>query len=562
MRRRKLHINVSAIVLITTAVAIFGTAYIVSWRVGLTAEENAKVAAGERLQQLAYQMSDKADRGIDERMSDVASIINSPDLTKPIVPTSAKQEVVDVNSKLYPQYSFVGIADTSGKVVASTNGLLLGNSVAAKDWFQEALKANHGSLVTEDVHKAALLAKLLPANPNGDPLRFIDIAGPLYDTNNTLQGVVGVHLSFNWIDSIRKELILPNEQRDKVEVTLLGADNKILLDNDSKIVGEPLQLEAAKRASANANGYTIESWPGETTQYVTGYYGSQGYNNYKGLGWKVLVRQPTTVAFAAAKKEADSIRHTGIILGTIMSVIGFIVTWIVLNRERKLEKAQANFVSLASHQLQSPATAVKQQLGLIVEGYAKEPADVKHFAEAAYESNNKQIEIINDLLNTARLETGTMKLITSKVDIVKLIKGVVDEQKISLKEGQRLVFDEPAQPVYGIFDETKIMMCVTNLVSNAIKYTPESGAVHIVLAHTPKVLKITVKDSGVGISSKDQKKLFKKFGRVENPLSGKVQGTGLGLFLVKQIIDLHKGTITIQSVVNKGTSFIIEIPKE
>lgn len=549
-------------ILVVTIAAILGSSYIISWQTGGAAENEAKKSAGERLQQLAYQMSDKADRGIDERLSDVYAMMLSPTLNTPGSTIAAKQQVMMNIGKTYPQYSFAAVTDPNGKVLASKDNLLIGANVSARPWFKEAVKAKQGQLITEDVHTALLLAKLLPQNPNGEPLRFIDVAGPLYDTTGKLQGVVGVHLSFNWIDDIRNDLIQPNERRDKVQVSILGRDNTVLLGPGPKDATKPMDLAAAKDAMPGKNGYTIETWPDDGQRYLTGYFGSQGFDKFEGLGWKILVRQPVSVAFAAPAQEAESLRRSGIALGAITALVATFVVWRVLRREKKLEEAQLSFVSLASHQLRTPATAVKQQLGLIVEGYATQKKDIDNFVHKAYDSNLSQLAIIEDLLSVARMDSGKMELTKTRTNIVKLVDDVVEEQKASKKEGQHIRFEKPTKEVFANVDSTKVKMTVANFLSNAIKYTPEKGSISVSIRDEAKTIRISVTDTGVGISKHDQKKLFAKFSRVENPLSAKVQGTGLGLYLAKQIAVMHGGSVRVDSENGKGSTFILQLPKE
>lgn len=561
LRVRNYRPSLTILVLIVSVAAIIGTSYLVSWRVGRSAEQSEQAAAGERLQQLAYQMSDKADRGLDERVRGVYLITHSVSLTNPATALATKQLIVSNIGRTYPEYSFVGITDTKGILTVSKDGLLMGVDVSQRPWFKEAIAAKKGEIITQDVHEALLLAKLLPPSASGEPLRFIDIAGPLFDSSGTLLGVVGVHLSFDWIDGIRQDLIQPNEQRDKVEVTLLSADNKVLLGPGGDAESGRLALTASDGAMPGMGGYTIERWP-DGIDYLTGYFGSQGFGDYKGLGWKVLVRQPVSIAFAQPAAQAESLRSTGLLLGVLSSLIISLLLWQILKREKELKAAQTSFISLASHQLRTPATAVKQQLGMIIDGYASTTEDIRSFVQAAYKSNESQLDIIEDLLSVAHIDSGKLAIEKEPSDIGDIITSVVREQLPSKKESQEIKWNPPQTPVIAHVDGTKIAMCIGNLLSNAIKYTPEAGEIHVDLAADEQTVTIKVTDTGYGISKEDQNKLFKKFGRVENPLRAKIKGTGLGLYLVKKIMMLHKGRVWVESEDGKGAAFILQLPKE
>lgn len=229
---------------------------------------------------------------------------------------------------------------------------------------------------------------------------------------------------------------------------------------------------------------------------------------------------------------------------------------------KRVDDIKSNFISIASHQLRTPATAVKQNLGLIIEGIATKDSDKARFIQAAYESNEYQLAIIEDILNIARIEAGTVKLDKNEVELGALIQKVVDEQKASAKSGQKIAYSVPVKKVTVNADATKLKMCIGNLLSNAIKYTPEGGRITLDVHKLDSGVEVRVRDTGVGISQEDQAKLFSKFSRVDNPLSAKVGGTGLGLYLVRELIRMHEGEVSVTSSAGKGSTFIIKLPKE
>lgn len=243
--------------------------------------------------------------------------------------------------------------------------------------------------------------------------------------------------------------------------------------------------------------------------------------------------------------------------------IGAIEVFRDITRENEVEMAKDEFLSLASHQLRTPATAVKQFLGLILEGYTKSKQEADTFLKDAYDSNDEQLLIIDDILNVAKIEAGKLELNADQVDLTQLVDHAVAELKASAKTKKHiLTLEVPDHSITLSADKLKIMMSVQNLITNAIKYTPDGGKIAVTLTETSKHVTITVRDNGIGISRADQGKLFSKFGRIQTDFTIHVPGTGLGLYLVKQYIDMHGGAIRIQSKVGHGTAFIIELPKE
>lgn len=227
-----------------------------------------------------------------------------------------------------------------------------------------------------------------------------------------------------------------------------------------------------------------------------------------------------------------------------------------------ISRTKDEFVALASHQLRTPATAVKQYLGMVLQGYAGEITDLQaEMLSKAFDSNERQIEIINQILNAARADTGKLAMTMAPLDIVALVRGVTDELRPSVeKREHKLVVKLPDKPKIAQADAGYLRMAIENLLSNADKYTPEDGTISISLRHVGDLLKLSVKDTGVGIEKADFDKLFVKFSRVHNPLSVQAGGSGIGLYLAGEIVRLHGGKVEVVSAIDKGTTFTIILP--
>lgn len=233
-------------------------------------------------------------------------------------------------------------------------------------------------------------------------------------------------------------------------------------------------------------------------------------------------------------------------------------------QERLLEinRSKDEFISLASHQLRTPATGVKQYIGMLLEGYCGELTEAqRRLLMTADDSNERQLNIVNDLLHVAQADAGKITLSKRPTDIVAMIKDIIKEQADTLKKrSQTVLLTNNAPPTAVMADEDRLRMVFENIIDNASKYSPEESELQVIIGKTRTHLSITVKDKGVGIAAKDLPKLFKKFSRIDNPLSASVGGSGLGLYWAQQIIDLHQGSITVNSKVNKGATFTINLP--
>lgn len=237
-----------------------------------------------------------------------------------------------------------------------------------------------------------------------------------------------------------------------------------------------------------------------------------------------------------------------------------------LTSERKqlleLNASKDEFISLASHQLRTPATAVKQYLNMVLDGYVgKVPSKVEDIISKANRSNDRQIDIVDDLLRIARLDAGKVKLVKAITSIVPLVQDVINEYSNLLEERNQSVHVTYNQPsITALIDPFRMRMVVENLLDNASKYSVDGKDITIsVMKHTEAVT-IAVKDEGFGIAKDEIPRLFHKFSRLDNPLSVTVGGTGLGLYWAKRIVSLHGGNIEVKSKPGEGSVFTIILP--
>jgi signal transduction histidine kinase len=228
----------------------------------------------------------------------------------------------------------------------------------------------------------------------------------------------------------------------------------------------------------------------------------------------------------------------------------------------ELSRSKDEFISLASHQLRTPATGVKQYVGMILSGYAgRVSSHQRQLLQTAYESNERQLKIINDLLKVAHVDSGKVTLHKQLIDVIDLLDDVIDEQADTFKSrGQGAIFKHKVPSLKARIDVDRIRMVLENIIDNASKYSLHGSTVIITVRKVKDCVQIRVKDQGVGIAPKDLDKLFKKFSRIDNPLSTLVGGTGLGLYWAKEIIDLHGGKISVSSTPKKGSTFTIQLP--
>ncbi len=233
-------------------------------------------------------------------------------------------------------------------------------------------------------------------------------------------------------------------------------------------------------------------------------------------------------------------------------------------RLQELDKQKTEFVSFASHQLRSPLTAMKGYASLILEGdYGPVSDDLKKAAQIIFDSTKTLASVVDDYLNVSRIELGQMKYDFSVFDFKDLVQDVVDELKPNVeKAGLQLEFVAKGELKYEIkADKEKLKQVITNIIDNSVKYTPK-GSITVDLNATGNNIHLSIKDTGIGISKDTIPKLFLKFTRATNANKTNIRGTGLGLFIAKEIVTAHKGKIWVESEGDgKGSQFYVELSK-
>lgn len=242
--------------------------------------------------------------------------------------------------------------------------------------------------------------------------------------------------------------------------------------------------------------------------------------------------------------------------------VGVVEVFRDISIEFEIDRLKTEFISIASHQLRTPATAVKNFIGLLRDGFVGELTPEQHnLIEQAYISNEHQLDIVNNLLYVARADSDAVNLKLAVHDLSKLAADCVLEQEPIIQARKQEVTTDIPDNITMVFDRQFIHMLIENLLTNASKYTPDGGHIKLKIEDSAKTVTIRVKDSGVGIAPEDISRLFKRFSRIENELSTIRGGSGIGLYLVKRVVDLHNGKVSITSKVDKGSEFKITLPK-
>jgi PAS domain S-box-containing protein len=231
-----------------------------------------------------------------------------------------------------------------------------------------------------------------------------------------------------------------------------------------------------------------------------------------------------------------------------------------LKKEQELNELKSRFVSMASHEFRTPLSAIQTSAILISKQneIGKEPKLEKYVTQIK-KNVKRMVIILNDFLSLSKLEEGKVQANKKLFDLVDFSKTLIEEVSTTKKNKKNIILVAPDHPLFLNLDPKLMRTILMNLISNAIKYSPKNTDIHIKIEESDAFVMLQVQDQGIGIPENEQEKLFERFFRAKNAQN--IEGTGLGLNIVKQYIDLMDGTINFKSEINKGTTFLIKWPK-
>lgn len=224
-------------------------------------------------------------------------------------------------------------------------------------------------------------------------------------------------------------------------------------------------------------------------------------------------------------------------------------------------KTKDLFTNMIAHELRAPLTAIRGYASMIQESKQADTEAKKH-ATRISDSAERLLAIVNDLLDVARIQSGKLAVTKNEANISEVVSAVTDElQSLANEKDIKLTKVGTEKAHIAMVDIKRLHQALTNLVSNALKYTKE-GAIEISLDENYDQLELRVKDTGMGISAEDQKKLFAPFFRVQNDDVSQITGTGLGMWITKQLVELMGASIGVESIKGVGTHIVVKLPKK
>ena len=454
-------------------------------------------------------------------------------------------------------------------VLGEKAGVLWGN-LMKKDFYKKLwniIKKEKKSFAGEIVNK----------RKNGEEYPAEVSITPLIDKKNNVKYFLG----------IERDITRRKKDEEKLQVVLRG-----LKEQDYKLAEEKAKYEAllasissgiivtdekgkvilVNKATEEMLGKISKDIKGKQIYSVLEVFDSKG----KALNKKIRPiyralssgeRQTSLLGQDYYYKHADgSLFPVGLMVSPFVwmeKTIGAIIVFRDISYEQSIDKAKTEFVSLASHQLRTPLSTINWYVEMLLDGDAGSLTDEqRQYLEEVEIGNKRMVDLVNSLLNVSRIELGTFAIDPEKIDLRDITDSVLKELQPQIKEKKMMIVKSYSKLLNKInLDSKLIRMVFQNLLTNAIKYTPPKGTIKISIKKNKEDVLVSVSDNGYGIPKKQQENIFTKMFRADNVKLRDTTGTGLGLYIVKSIIEQSaEGNIWFESKENKGTTFYFTIP--
>lgn len=496
-------------------------------------------------------------------------------------PDHAKNVFNDFYRRLKtPEIIRIKVWDYSGKVIFSDDESIVGQRFPDNEEFKEAIK---GHIVTEIGQKVKpeniselgykqLLEVYVPVVFGGESVpsgvieayfKLDEVNNRIVDTQIILIAAIVAFILMSYILLFVVFKVVIYKQIEKINLQALALDNA----SDHVIITDPEGIILyVNKAAEQLTGYQKNEMVGKRPSL----WGNQMPKEFYDEMWKTIKGEKKVFKGEIKNRRKDGSEYqaeTEIspVLDDKENVAYFVGIERDITKERAIDKAKNEFVSLASHQLRTPLTSINWYIEMLQSGDAGSLNDKqREFLGEVYKGSQRMVQLVNDLLNVSRLETGRLKIEPVPTDLVAFMDEVEKEIGPLAKEsGCRISFDYPKEKLNKVnLDKILFRQVIVNLLTNAIRYSSinKKGEVKVSVAAGPAGYRLSVKDNGIGVPENAKGRIFEKFFRADNARSTVADGNGLGLYLSKQIMEAAGGTIGLVST-EKGAIFSITLPK-
>ncbi len=362
--------------------------------------------------------------------------------------------------------------------------------------------------------------------------------------------------------AVRNARLYQNAIEEKRRLDALidnSADGVLILDHAGRI-------EIFNRALSELTGCPQEVAVGRHCSEVLVLYDEQGRNRCKQVCPLLDPSNRTKSSIEGSLLHPDGRRvAVSITSSPLFDEAGYRVNIVAnvrdITRTREAEELKSTLLSVISHELKTPVALIKGYAGTLRRPDANwDKETVNQSLEIIEEEADRLNQLINNLLEASRIQAGGLRLRFGPVRLDRLAKKVADEFRTQTTKHNIVVeFPDELPPITG--DEERLREVIGNLLSNAIKYSPQGGTIRVGGSANTREVRLSVSDEGIGIAPDERERIFERFYRVDNASARKTQGAGLGLFLVKAVIEAHGGRVWVESATGKGSRFNITLPR-
>lgn len=375
--------------------------------------------------------------------------------------------------------------------------------------------------------------KELPISSNISPIGIPELDESIREINEYINKFKEENKLYTRLfQNIQEGVIVVNKNKEILRINPTGL--KLLnIDAEEKLEGRPLIEVIWNYTLDDITGKSIESGEALSKEIILDH-----------LNGRIL-----DVLISPMFNERGEIR-------------GAIIVFTDVTDKKKLEKIRQDFISNVSHELKTPLTSIKSMVEVLLEGGIEDSKLRREFLENINQEVDRLARLVNDLLLLSRLESDKEFLNPVPTDFVTLITRTVSRfQPRAMKEGLTLTLDIDGEIPELKVDVNYIDQVISNLLDNAIKYTPSGGKIEVKVEDIGKMVKVSVKDTGIGIAKEDLPRIFERFYRGDKSRNLSLGGVGLGLSIVKHIVEAHGGSVGVESEIGKGSTFYFTLPK-
>ncbi len=335
-----------------------------------------------------------------------------------------------------------------------------------------------------------------------------------------------------------------------------ASDHIVISDVEGKII-------YANKGAEQMTGYSKEEMIGKTPAIWGGQMPKKFYEEL----WHQIKELKQPFAGEITNKRKNGLLYESeVSITPIINIEGNIEYFVGVERDitkaKQIDRSKSEFVSVASHQLRTPLTAINWYSEMLLSGDAGKLNKKQNlYVSEVNASSMRMSELVTALLDVSRIELGTFSSSPKELDIIQVADSVIKEIQVNIKaRNQKVIKEYGAKKIIEIMDQTLVRMIIQNLMTNSTKYTKEGGQINLSINKNEKEIEIKVKDNGYGIPLNQQDKVYNKFFRGENITQYAPDGTGLGLYITKQMVEKVGGNISFISEEGKGTEFTVKLP--